>query len=128
MPEQDSPRRGSQQAPSSFLPRGLAHHLPSTDGMLTRGSALQGLITSRSGTNLTSLGRGARGSVDLEYGWSESEDELPGLQRRQSHFGVEALATPQMRSMRLIGNSNPRYRWDRYVKTDDELKEYSKPL
>lgn len=122
MPEQDSPRRGSQHASSSFLPRGLAHHLPSTDGMLTRGSALQGLITSRSGTSLT------RGSVDLEHGWSESEDELPALQRRQSHFGVEALATPQMRSMRLIGNSNPRYRWDRYVKSDDELKEYSKPL
>jgi hypothetical protein len=32
------------------------------------------------------------------------------------------LNTPQMRSMRLIGNSNPRYRWERYWKAEPELK------
>lgn len=48
-------------------------------------------------------------------------------ERRMSH-AVEVLMTPQMRSMRLIGNSNPRYRWQRYYKTQEQLNEYSKPL
>lgn len=33
-----------------------------------------------------------------------------------------ALNNPQMRYMRLIGNSNPRYDWARYIKTEEELK------
>lgn len=33
-----------------------------------------------------------------------------------------------MRSQRLIGNSNPRYRWEKYYKTEDDLKKMSKPL
>ena len=48
-------------------------------------------------------------------------------ERRISH-AAEVLMTPQMRSMRLIGNSNPRYRWAQYYKTPEQLKEYSKPL
>lgn len=32
------------------------------------------------------------------------------LERRTSNAS-ETLMTPQMRSMRLIGNSNPRYQW-----------------
>ncbi|KAH9909246.1 hypothetical protein F4778DRAFT_222014 [Xylariomycetidae sp. FL2044] len=38
------------------------------------------------------------------------------------------LNGPPMRSMRLIGNSNPRYRWERYWKTEDQLKAYRKPV
>lgn len=38
------------------------------------------------------------------------------------------LMTPEMRSQRLIGNANPRYRWPQYWKTDEELAEMSKPL
>ncbi|KKY19528.1 putative cation diffusion facilitator 10 [Phaeomoniella chlamydospora] len=33
-----------------------------------------------------------------------------------------------MRSMRLIGNSNPRYRWEQYYTSKEELKAYSKPV
>jgi divalent metal cation (Fe/Co/Zn/Cd) transporter len=40
----------------------------------------------------------------------------------------EVLMTPQMRSMRLIGKSNPRYRWHQYYKTDEDLKKMNKPL
>jgi hypothetical protein len=36
--------------------------------------------------------------------------------------------TPQMRSQRLIGSSNPRYRWEQYYKTDEELKKMKKPI
>lgn len=40
----------------------------------------------------------------------------------------DVLMTPQMRSMRLIGNSNPRYRWEQYYKSDEELKKMKKPV
>jgi divalent metal cation (Fe/Co/Zn/Cd) transporter len=70
------------------------------------------------------------------------DDELPSmgegspLRRRITHdtdprrmsLGPEILNTPQMRSMRLIGNSNPRYRWQQYFKTEEQLKEMKKPL
>jgi hypothetical protein len=38
------------------------------------------------------------------------------------------LSGPQMRSMMLIGNSNPRYRWEKYWKTEKELKMLRKPM
>lgn len=38
------------------------------------------------------------------------------------------LNTPQMRSMRLIGSSNPRYQWEKYWKTEDQLKTMKKPM
>jgi hypothetical protein len=40
----------------------------------------------------------------------------------------QLILGPQMRSMRLIGNSNPRYQWERYWRTEEELKAMSKPL
>jgi len=43
-------------------------------------------------------------------------------------MGAEILMTEQMRSMRLIGKSNPRYHWHQYYKSEDELKKMSKPL
>lgn len=33
-----------------------------------------------------------------------------------------ALNNPQMRYMRLIGNSNPRYNWAKYIKAEEELR------
>lgn len=42
--------------------------------------------------------------------------------------GGEVLMTPQMRSQRLIGNNNPRYQWEKYYKSDDELKKMKKPI
>lgn len=45
-----------------------------------------------------------------------------------SSAAAAVLLTPQMRSQRLIGNSNPRYKWDRYWKSEAELKKYSKPV
>ncbi|OJD38932.1 cation efflux family protein [Diplodia corticola] len=48
--------------------------------------------------------------------------------RRSSLGGASLLLTPQMRSQRLIGNSNPRYRWEQYWKSDEELKKYPKKI
>ena len=41
---------------------------------------------------------------------------------------AEVQMQPQMRSMRLIGNSNPRYQWEQYYKNEDDLKKMKKPL
>lgn len=61
-------------------------------------------------------GRAARRD-GLVAGWGGGDRD----DRRMS-MGASVLMTPQMRSQRLIGNSNPRYRWEQYWKTDDELK------
>jgi len=41
---------------------------------------------------------------------------------------AKVLNTPQIRADRLIGNSNPRYRWERYYKTEKELKQLRRPV
>ena len=55
-------------------------------------------------------------------------EERPAFERRQSEHAAKILMTPQMRSQRLIGNSNPRYEWEQYYKTEDELKQMKKPI
>jgi len=65
------------------------------------------------------VGRSERNSRD-----SDSDDFRRGDERRLSFV----LNTPQMRSQRLIGNSNPRYKWERYWKTEEKLKTMKKPM
>lgn len=105
---------------------------------LTRGQSLPNLLQrSRSGRNLARPGmlldrRDSsmtilRESDDLEAGlqmggsgegrlhrrmskWSGADAEEMERERRTSE-GMAALMTPEMRSQRLIGNSNPRYSW-----------------
>ncbi|KAF2768420.1 hypothetical protein EJ03DRAFT_375291 [Teratosphaeria nubilosa] len=59
--------------------------------------------------------------------WSGPSDDHDEHDRRMS-VAASILLTPQMRSQRLIGNSNPRYQWEQYWKSDEELKKMSKPL
>lgn len=40
----------------------------------------------------------------------------------------QILHGPQARSLRLIGRSNPRYRWEQYWKTEQELGTMRKPM
>ncbi|KAI1113601.1 hypothetical protein F5Y14DRAFT_441711 [Nemania sp. NC0429] len=40
----------------------------------------------------------------------------------------EILNSDPIRSMRLIGDPNPRYRWERYWKTEEQLRSLKKPL
>jgi hypothetical protein len=72
------------------------------------------------------------------YSNSSNEDEdgvtfgsrrplLSPQDRRLSNAAI-TLMTPEMRSQRLIGNSNPRYQWEQYFKTDEELKKMKKPM
>jgi hypothetical protein len=59
-------------------------------------------------------------------GWGGGE-EFEDRDRRMS-MAASILMTPQMRSQRLIGNPNPRYRWEQYYHTDEELKKMRKPI
>ena len=56
-------------------------------------------------------------------GWGGGETD----ERRMS-MAASVLMTPEMRSQRLIGNSNPRYRWERYWKTEKELSKMPKTI
>ncbi|KAF2719882.1 hypothetical protein K431DRAFT_286361 [Polychaeton citri CBS 116435] len=50
-------------------------------------------------------------------GWGGGDND-----GRRFSNAASVLMTPQMRSQRLIGNSNPRYRWEKYWKSEHELK------
>lgn len=130
----------------------LTHFLPLADNSITtRGQSLPGLVASRSGTNIAALRsksfrrRSSAGAEDLSHRAHESDGDYDTDERRRRRFsadlwdGDEAedrrrsaaatiLMTPQMRSQRLIGNSNPRYRWEQYWKTDQQLKKMRKPI
>lgn len=102
--------------------------------------ALATLIRNRSETNTREAHRGHghlhHGGEDVEDG--DDADESTRLLRHHSDSPRRPTAeerrlsqiifSPQMRSMRLIGNSNPRYQWDRYWRTQDQLKSMTKPL
>ncbi|KAH8889501.1 hypothetical protein GQ53DRAFT_217392 [Thozetella sp. PMI_491] len=91
------------------------------------GSALAMLIKDRSsGPSFLALmpGRDEENSaVDFPARARLSSHESLGEARR-----VEVLNGPHMRSMRLIGNSNPRYRWERYWKTQEQLAQMKTPI
>ncbi|OCT46732.1 cation efflux family protein [Cladophialophora carrionii] len=128
---------------SSFIP---LNEEPST--LSTRGQRLPTLIQSRSSASLFTLPRRPttrRGSVhshhsneDEEHGHDDDLDFMSPPRRRtlppsevdprRMSLGPEILMTPQMRSMRLIGQSNPRYHWHKYYKTEEELKRMKKPI
>lgn len=63
--------------------------------------------------------------ADEEQGSGEIHGRRSGEQDRRLSA---VLNTPQMRSMRLIGKSNPRYQWEKYWKTEDQLKIMKKPM
>ncbi|KIV95389.1 hypothetical protein PV10_03053 [Exophiala mesophila] len=64
----------------------------------------------------------------LHRKWHHSYQAPQEIDARRMSLGPEILMTPQMRSMRLIGNSNPRYRWQQYYKTEEQLSKMKKPL
>ena len=110
--------------PSSVRISTLRGFLPLSDDLVsTRGQNLPSVLQTRSSASLKDL-RGSLGPKRLGPYSHESDDETD-VERdgdggmRESRLGVirrmsnasQVLNTPQMRSMRLIGNSNPRYQW-----------------
>ncbi|KAI9778173.1 MAG: hypothetical protein M1835_004992 [Candelina submexicana] len=143
MAESGSPPRDSFfriPRPRGFPPLAVADEVVST-----RGHALPALIQSRSAASLRDM-RGAmrRPSVAKSIDARDEEahpdrdigkrdrlitgSEGGDRDQRRMSAGAQLLMTPQMRSMRLIGNSNPRYSWEKYYKSDYELKKLKKPI
>lgn len=115
--------------PASSL-GGLKGFLPlAEDAVSTRGQALSSLIQSRSSASLQDLRPHA--SPRRQSTFRNTDEEADGglskvvsagsgardgreardREERRITAGEQALMTPQMRSMRLIGKSNPRYQW-----------------
>jgi hypothetical protein len=118
---------------SSFLP------LNEDAALSTRGQRLPSLIQSRSSNALSTLGK-YRSRLNSSQGISTGDEEarpaqdeirrpsLTEIDARRMSANADILNTPHIRSMRLIGNSNPRYRWQKYYKSEDELKKMKKPI
>ena len=142
----------SSPPPNSYRIGSLRGFLPLSDtsnAFSTRGQNLPSLLQSRSAANAkdlwtqtpqrrsatpetngddeSDLGRDADEGYD---GPSPSKSRTSKVGRRMSGVsdGGEVLMNPQMRSMRLIGDNNPRYRWGQYYKSDEELKKMKKPI
>jgi hypothetical protein len=87
----------------------------------TRGQVLPSLFARRPST----IRRGSLTDDDedieaLRAGLMMPYDRDPEMRRNSNAASI--LNTPQMRSQRLIGNSNPRYKWEKYFKSEEELK------
>lgn len=105
------------------------HHYP----LATRTGTLASLIRSRSQQSLAGswpppLHR--HGTDDEEAGLWMRHDEDDAIERllKDENRLSQILKGPLARSMNLIGKSNPRYRWERYWKHDDELQTMKKPM
>lgn len=125
----------------SYRLGGLSGFLPLSEeaAVSTRGQRLPGLIQSRSSNALHTLSRhrGRLSSIQsASTGDEEARPAVDGGRRsivneidgRRGSVTPDILNTPQVRSMRLIGNSNPRYRWQQYYKSEEELMKMKKPL
>lgn len=116
------------------------------DAVSTRGQNLPSLIQSRSSASLRDVRALLQQRKQSLYhddtdDDADSERDAPSrdLQKerhspakhrseRRTSNASEVLLTPQMRSMRLIGNSNPRYQWEKYYKSEAELKGFKGPV
>ncbi|KAF2823790.1 cation diffusion facilitator 10 [Ophiobolus disseminans] len=117
------PRLGSSKL---FLPVAS----DTSTAISTRGQHLPSLFTRRPSTIRSNERRGSLTDDDEDVesfraGLMMPYDRDP---ERRSSSAASILNTPQMRSQRLIGNSNPRYKWERYYKSDEELKDMKKPI
>lgn len=90
---------------------------------LHNAGVLNSLIRTRSNTSRAPSIIVNDEEVGERVSWRWDGEESPQVRRASS-----VLYGPQMRSMRLIGNSNPRYNWKRYWKTEEELKVMKKPM
>ncbi|KAI4129967.1 MAG: hypothetical protein LQ338_001973 [Usnochroma carphineum] len=119
------------------------------DSVSTRGQNLPSLIQSRSSTSLRDVRAYLNQRKSSAYN-DDTDEELDverdgdaqaswkrGHSPASNRYGrpegkpsnaSEVLMTPQMRSMRLIGNSNPSYQWEKYYKSEEELKKMKKPI
>ncbi|KAI1844321.1 hypothetical protein JX265_007841 [Neoarthrinium moseri] len=114
------------EAPPTFSPRHqgtLAHLIRNrSHTSLQHGSTWRTI----GGLESSDIEGGAEGAPLLPHGHPTDSDERRSLSDERRLSAI--LMSHPVRSMRLIGSSNPRYRWERYWKTAEELKAMKKPL
>ena len=97
---------------SPFRIARLRQFLPLSDDVIsTRGQSLPSLIRSISTASLHDLRLQGPQRRASRVARGEEGGEMDTERDGDSRKGEDARMTPQMRSMRLIGNSNPRYQW-----------------
>lgn len=109
-------------------------------GLHTRTGALTHLMRTRSQQSLAGVPPRTPSRTRRHYGSDDEEslrgrsrsrqaddDDIERLLRDETRMN-QILHGPQVRSMNLLGKSNPRYRWERYWKSDDELAGMSKSM
>lgn len=136
-----SPSRPSHLRRPSLLSNDESHN-----PLGTRSGHLQSLIRSRSTQSMQSVANSLHShnshhSHPSTPFWMGPDDEETALLHVRPHDNDELgrllsderrltqlLNGPQNRSAKLIGRSNPRYRWEQYWKPEEELASMSKPL
>ncbi|KAF2404674.1 hypothetical protein EJ06DRAFT_553517 [Trichodelitschia bisporula] len=130
-PQRPQPRPFLQLS-EDVLPRPISTRGQNLPGLL-QGLATPGGSIRRNSSALRLPGHAAGAAAHEEEGRRDSIEDgvwmwgMPQVERRASD-GARALMAPQMRSQRLIGYSNPRYRWEQYFKTEEELSRMKKPI
>ncbi|KAI1422645.1 hypothetical protein F5Y12DRAFT_786579 [Xylaria sp. FL1777] len=128
--------RSSWRSHSPSSRRNASSHRGASDH--PRQSALSQLL-SRSHPSLHNYGSSWRGGVldDEEallthsissHGFGDSGDDEHRRSQADERRLSQILNSGPIRSMRLIGNSNPRYKWERYWKSEEELSALSRPV
>jgi hypothetical protein len=115
--EQGAPptrRHPSLRAPDD--PRPTLESLPRNRSTASLSGSLRAISR-----NMPHRDEGSTRPADLD---AEEARRPTATERRLSQI----LAQPQIRSLGLIGNSSPRYRWERYWKSEGELKQMKKPM
>jgi len=81
-------------------------------------------MRTRSQSSLSSVNRQHRDeeAANLRPNWSHSEEDDIGRLLADEQRLSQILHGSKGRSMNLIGKSNPRYRWERYWRHEEELK------
>lgn len=132
-----SPRPPTHSRRASLVPQedGLYHSaLPTRTGMLTSMMRSRSQQSLHAAWHAPATLRNPYASDDEEQaprgrtrGHPPDDDELERLLHDENRLS-QILQGPQNRSMNLIGKSNPRYRWDTYWKTEEELQGMSKKM
>ena len=126
------PKYGRIARLRAFLPLNEEPNPMATHGTGTLTNLIRSLSTaSLQASNRRPASIAGRDNIENEEDVGEwpRRRSFDGDEQRPSHARRENLLNgPQIRSMRLIGNSNPRYHWHQYWKTEEELKKMKKPM
>ncbi|EHA58268.1 cation efflux family protein [Pyricularia oryzae 70-15] len=90
-------------------------------------SALASLIRSRGSFTSSTHPTGPHDEESGAYGDDVDADEHNRARDHERRLSA-ILNGPHMRSMRLIGKNNPRYQWEKYWKTEEELSQMKRSI